>query len=161
MVDAALFSPSTDEWGTPQEVFGVLAAIWRFDLDACATRSLAKCTDFCDPKLENGLERSWEGRRVFCNPPYSRALMPRWAKKFARSAPESTCAIMLVPARTDTKWFQAVACLGPELVFLQGRIQFEGGEHKAPFPSMLVVIDEARRANRWTSAKISDLAAKR
>ncbi len=48
---------------------------------------------------------------------------------------------MLIPARTDTKWFHEYIYDKPnvEIRFLKGRLKFVGAEHSAPFPSMVVI----------------------
>ena len=41
------------------------------------------------------------GHTVFCNPPYGRQI-GRWVEKASK---EKCKTVMLLPARTDTKWF--------------------------------------------------------
>ena len=47
---------------------------------------------------------------------------------------------MLIPARTDTKWFHEYIWMqdNVSVAFLPGRIKFEGAKNSAPFPSMIV-----------------------
>ena len=51
--------------------------------------------------------------------------------------------VLLIPARTDTKWFHDYIYSKAEIRFLRGRLKFtdEDGnvENNAPFPSMLVI----------------------
>jgi len=68
-----VWSSDTDEWATPDDLFNRLNSEFRFNLDACATSDNAKCDDFFT-KEQNGLIQSWAGRRVWCNPPYGRAV---------------------------------------------------------------------------------------
>ena len=74
-----MFSSGTDEWATPTATFAALDAKFHFDLDPCATDINHKCPDYYTKK-ENGLLQDWGGRRVFCNPPYGRAIAA-WVKK--------------------------------------------------------------------------------
>lgn len=47
---------------------------------------------------------------------------------------------MLIPARTDTKWFhQYIYGKAKEIRFVKGRLKFGGSKDAAPFPSMVVV----------------------
>ena len=46
---------------------------------------------------------------------------------------------MLLPARTDTKWFHDYILGKAEIRFLKGRLKFGGCNNSAPFPSMVVV----------------------
>lgn len=49
---------------------------------------------------------------------------------------------MLLPARTDTKWFHDYIYNNPraEVRFVKGRLRFNDGKIDAPFPSMVVVL---------------------
>ncbi len=58
-------------------------------------------------------------------------------------------AVLLLPARTDTRWFHDWATLAQEIVFICGRVTFVGAPAPAPFPSVFVVYrktTELRRA---------------
>lgn len=46
---------------------------------------------------------------------------------------------MLLPARTDTKWFHEYIYGRAEVRFVRGRLKFGGSKNSAPFPSMVVV----------------------
>lgn len=76
------FSSKSDEWTTPQDFFDALNREFLFNLDPCATPESAKCKRFFT-KEDDGLARSWKGKRVFCNPPYGRAI-GAWVEKCAR-----------------------------------------------------------------------------
>ena len=47
--------------------------------------------------------------------------------------------VMLLPARTDTKWFHDYILGKAEVRFIKGRLKFGGAKNSAPFPSMVVV----------------------
>lgn len=74
---------------------------------------------------------------MFCNPPYGREIKD-WVKK---SAEAKTLVVMLIPARTDTKYFHEYIYNKPnvEIRFLKGRLKFGDSKNSAPFPSMLVI----------------------
>ncbi len=46
---------------------------------------------------------------------------------------------MLLPARTDTKWFHEYVLHKAEIRFIKGRLKFGDGNNSAPFPSMVVI----------------------
>lgn len=46
---------------------------------------------------------------------------------------------MLIPARTDTKYFHQYIYGKAEIRFIQGRLKFGNSKNAAPFPSMLVI----------------------
>ena len=101
----------------------------------------------------NGLRSAWIGR-VFMNPPYGREI-GCWVAK-AVNAVESGSAervVALLPARTDTRWWQSYVMTSLDGVhprarlvrFLPGRLRFGrqscqlGAINSAPFPSVVVV----------------------
>ena len=47
--------------------------------------------------------------------------------------------VMLLPARTDTKWFHDYIYGNCEIRFLRGRLKFVGAKNGAPFPSMIAI----------------------
>lgn len=51
---------------------------------------------------------------------------------------------MLVPARTDTKWFHAYCYEKPdvEVKFVKGRLKFGHSKNSAPFPSMIIIFNK-------------------
>ena len=73
------FSSQTDMWSTPQSFFDELNKEFDFTLDPCATKENAKCKKFFTEQ-DDGLLQSWDGERVFCNPPYGRVLK-NWVRK--------------------------------------------------------------------------------
>lgn len=128
-----MFSSKTDLWGTPQDLFDELDAEFHFDLDVCALPDNAKCKRYYTPEMD-GLSQKWGGC-CWCNPPYGRQI-GKWIKKAAESG---TTVVMLLPARTDTKWFHDYILGKAEIRFLKGRLKFGGCNNSAPFPSMVVV----------------------
>lgn len=59
-----------------------------------------------------------------------------WVKKAAES---NTTVVMLLPARTDTKWFHEYIYKKAEIIFIKGRLRFGNSKNSAPFPSMIVI----------------------
>lgn len=133
-----VFSSQTDEWATPQWLFDELDAEFHFDLDPCATNENHKCAKYYT-KADDGLTKNWGGWSVFCNPPYGRQI-GKWVRKAYEEAkkPETTV-VLLVPARTDTKWFHDYIYGKAEIRFIRGRVRFGDSKNCAPFPSMIVV----------------------
>lgn len=134
-------------WTTPKDFFNKLNEEFHFTLDPCCTVENALCEKFYTPE-EDGLIQDWEGEIVYCNPPYGREI-GKWVKKcYEESKKENTVVVMLIPARTDTKYFhEYIYYKAREIRFLKGRLKF-GGEQKgsgsAPFPSMVVVFKKKR-----------------
>jgi site-specific DNA-methyltransferase (adenine-specific) len=129
------FSSKTPEWYTPQSLFNELDKEFNFTLDPCATTENAKCKEFFTQE-QDGLIQNWDNEIVFCNPPYGREL-PRWVKKASEA--RMGLVVMLIPARTDTRYFHEYIYGKAEIRFLKGRLKFGDSKNSAPFPSMLVV----------------------
>ena len=136
-----MFSSATDEWYTPIEFFNQLDSEFHFNLDPCATDQNHKCKHYFTREID-GLSKKWGGYNVFCNPPYGRTI-GLWVKKaYEESKKPNTLVVMLLPARTDTKWFHDYIYGKAEIRFIKGRLKFGGCKNAAPFPSMVVIFKE-------------------
>jgi site-specific DNA-methyltransferase (adenine-specific) len=137
MVNKALFSSNSDEWSTPSELFDKLNKEFDFNLDPCSNENNHKCENYYTIK-DDGLSKNWGGYRVFCNPPYSN--IAAWVKKAWReSTKDNTLVVLLIPARTDTKYFHEYIYQRSEIRFIKGRLKFGESKNSAPFPSMIVI----------------------
>jgi site-specific DNA-methyltransferase (adenine-specific) len=137
-------SSTSENWETPQELLEPLYSVFgAFDLDPCSpcsnSRTAPVRANAHYTQDDDGLSLPWFGR-VFCNPPYGRALCHWVAKAYEESRCGNTQTIvMLIPARTDTKfWHQSIVGKAA-ILFLKGRLKFGNAEQVAPFPSCLVV----------------------
>ena len=134
-----MFSSETNEWSTPQDFYDKLNKEFKFTLDPCATKENAKCGTYYTEE-ENGLMQDWGGETVFCNPPYGRAIKDWVAKCYEEGQRRNTTVVMLIPARTDTKYFhEYIYYKAKEIRFIKGRLKFGDSKNSAPFPSMVVV----------------------
>lgn len=119
------------EWLTPKSVFDALGVA--FDLDPCspgqglthvpARRALTEADD--------GLAHHWSGR-VWLNPPYGRGISTWLQRAEEHAISGAGSVIALVPARTDTAWFQHFAARADGLLLHAGRISFHRGDKDAP-----------------------------
>lgn len=134
-----MFSSKEESWETPQDFFDALDAEFHFTVDVCADQSNHKCVRYYTEK-KDGLAQSWRGETVWCNPPYGRKL-PLWVEKSFKEVYENGCktVVMLIPARTETRWFHDYILHRSEIRFVRGRLKFGGSKYNAPFPSMVVV----------------------
>ena len=142
-VNAGLFSSATPEWYTPQHIVQrVIALFGRINLDPCSNSSdpaLANVpADAYWTLADNGLVQPWHGR-VYMNPPYGDEIAG-WVGRMrgAYETGEISEAVALLPARTDTAWFQSLADY--RMCFIRGRLKFSGSENSAPFPSAVVYV---------------------
>ena len=131
------------EWNTPTNIknqlideFGI------FDLDVASNSLNHMEAKRFFTKEDDALIQEWVGWNVYMNPPYGRIIskfidkaLLEWDKgNFKRI-------VMLLPSRTDTKWFHKLYKLkDAEIRFYQGRLRFNDA-NPAPMPSMLVIIE--------------------
>lgn len=87
-----MFSSKRTNWKTPQAVYDSLNKEFNFDFDPSPV----------DPTF-NGLIIEW-GQRNFCNPPYRR-ILPRFVQKAYEETKKEKFSVLLIPARTDTRYF--------------------------------------------------------
>lgn len=122
-----LFTSASDRWATPVAVQAALSQECALNVDPCPldgeVNGLAPL--FC----------RWHGKRVWWNPPYGPGIAA-WVERGC----EAECAVFLLPARTDTRWFHQL-CLpyAREIRFLRGRLTFVEAVNSAPFRSMVVI----------------------
>lgn len=134
-----LFSSASEEWETPQALFDALDSEFHFNLDVSANESNRKCERFFS-KDDDGLSKNWGGC-VWCNPPYGKDL-GKWVEKASvEIGKDADVVVMLIPSRTDTKWFHEFIYMkqNVEVRFIKGRLKFGGSKNSAPFPSMIVI----------------------
>ena len=136
-----MFSSASGEWATPQDFFDKLNEEFGFTLDPCANSKNHKCDKYFT-KEQDGLVQDWGTDRVYCNPPYGRGI-DKWVAKCFR---HRGLAVMLIPARTDTKWFHEYVYKKPnvEIRFIKGRLKFGNSDNSAPFPSMVIVFNKEK-----------------
>ena len=133
-----LYSSKEEKWATPQDFFDKLNDEFHFTLDAAASPDNAKCANYFTEE-QDGLAQSWEGHTVWCNPPYCRKT-GLWVKKAYEEHQRTGCTIvMLLPSRTDVRWFHDYILGKAEIRFIKGRLKFGGNKNSAPFPSIVVI----------------------
>ena len=150
-MNTSLISSKTNEWSTPQWLFDKLHERFQFTTDSCCTHANHKCEQYYYT-LEDGLDGlklCWFDN-VFMNPPYGRGLL-KWIEKaydevfYERDA---RIVVGLVPARTDTKWFQYFIFPYAQIIcFIKGRLKFGDAKINAPFPSCLFVFSRGGLSN--------------
>lgn len=155
---APLFSSAKEDWETPDELFSTWHRIYNFTLDAAANEVNHKVPRWLGPGSSlgtNALSLYWgPGERVWINPPYQKKTkgvpdVGDWVRKGWEESQRGNLVVMLVAARTDTKWFHAFVYdrynrkwrAGVEAEFIKGRVKFVGGRHGGTFPSLVVVFN--------------------
>jgi hypothetical protein len=113
---------------TPRPFFNDLNERFRFTLDGAANSRNALLPRFSSPRDPH----SWQGERVFCNPPWS-DIPP-----FVERAATADFACLLVPARTNCRWFHRALELGAEPDYFLGKLSF-GGPWNSPVDCLLLI----------------------
>ena len=113
-------------WATPKWLYEDLDKEFGFDFDPCPLNS-----------TKDNLNSNW-GYVNYINPPYGRTI-GLWIKKaYCESLQRKTC-VMLLPSRTDTKWWHDYVMKANEIRFIKGRLKFGESKNSAPFPSCIVI----------------------
>jgi len=121
------FSSTTDHWSTPNKVYEELNKEFNFNDDPCPLHALQGV---------DGLSREW-GASTFCNPPYSK--IKEWVKYAYNQAIQGKTIVLLIPSRTDTRWWHEYVMKATEIRFCKGRLKFGYAKNSAPFPSAIVI----------------------
>jgi hypothetical protein len=122
------------DWRTPRAMFDALHERFQFDLDGASDRENGLLPESSEWRL------SWQGRRVFCNPPWN--AIPA----FVELAGTADLAVLLVPARVNSRWFHRALALGARVEHFLGRPRFDDGGGSAPVDCLLLVFGSAEAA---------------
>jgi len=136
-MNTVTLSSARHDWETPKAFFDVLNSEFAFTLDAAASDENALCNHFFT-EADDALTRMWLGT-VFLNPPYGPGI-GKWVKKaYEESQRYAARVVMLIPARTETRWWHSYVMHAAEIRLIKGRLRFSGMTINAPFPSAVVV----------------------
>lgn len=119
-----IFSSAHDNWSTPKEVYDALNREFNFDYDPCPIGG------------SNGLSNDWLSSN-YVNPPYSE--ISAWARKCYEEYQKGKTVVMLIPSRTDTRYWHDYIMKATEIRFIKGRLKFGNAKNSAPFPSCVVI----------------------
>ena len=140
-ITSGMMSSNTVHWGTPKHIFNQLDDEFHFTVDVCASDGEEMMSRHFNPEMD-GLKQDWDGEVAWMNPPYGKEI-GKWTEKASKS---KGVVVALVPARTDTKWFQDHCMKAREIRFIKGRLKFTGcAVGSAPFPSCIVIWDGIER----------------
>lgn len=139
----------SDSWRTPSLLFRNLHREFSFSLDGAATKHDTLLPRFTDD-IHN---QSWDGERVFCNPPYSDT------KTFLVKASEADLAVFLIPYRPHTTYWLKHIFTKPlchEIRVLHRAVKYlppaghNGLTIRSPFPSAIVIFKTEPRKHEIT-----------
>ena len=139
MFNNVFFSSLRSDWTTPRKLFFDLNQKYNFDIDLCASDFNALCKEYYT--IDNScFNVCCHNKKIFCNPPYSRD-MYKFIEKCYSLYLDNNLVVMLLPVRTDTKWFHDFIYHKADIEFIKGRLKFGGSKNSAPFPSMICILN--------------------
>lgn len=152
----------TDYWTTPTDVTkGIIKFLehyneisWQgqeYDLDCCANEFNTKVKDNFITEDQNALKVDWNGKRIWCNPPYSRGNVEAFINKAIEQVEQSAKdVIMLLNVDPSTKYFAKIVQNAKAIVYVTGgRIKFidmwTGGVGTSPTKASMFVLFSSRK----------------
>lgn len=112
-------------------------------------------TDPCPlhSKVDN-LNNFYIYEKLFINPPFSQ--LNKWVDKAIEWASHDCEVYLLMPSRTDTKYFKKLADFRCIIWFFIGRLHFNDSKQSAPFPTMLVRLCNDTYENSFAHGTLDD-----
>ena len=138
------------DWQTPPELFERLNRRYRFNYDAFASHENAllplwstaggtfftRKTDGILAELSgfgaDGLTYNWGGHRVFMNPPFTRGFIEQAVEKAYNERENAEIIVAILPAATETRWFQNFILPHCDITWLPRRVRFINPETGEP-----------------------------
>jgi len=122
-------SSKSTEYQTPIEFYEKLDNIFHFSIDPCTTEDNPLGTERFFTIKEDGLDQEWNGN-TYINPPFGKGI-GEWIRAMYEESMKypSFKYVMLLPARTDTKYFHELimdkyAANNSVMYLLKGRLKF-------------------------------------
>lgn len=116
-------SHNTDHWSTPSNLYK--AFMDQGYIDPCPLNA-----DF------DGLQRTYKNTKLYVNPPFSK--LAEWVDWCIKQYFNGCEIYLLMPSRTDTKYFDRLYALLPHIFFIKGRLHFNDSKKCAPFPTCII-----------------------
>jgi hypothetical protein len=95
-----------------------------YSMSGLPPRSSGECSHIWKVNDNNGLVNSWRSRRTWINPPYSRGLIEQCIEKAYNERNNAAIIVALIPASTETQWFQRYILPTCHIEWLPRRVRF-------------------------------------
>ena len=121
----------SDNWATPKDLYDKLDKEFKFKFDPCPYQYKVDV-----------LSIDWD-KSNFVNQPFSN--IKEWSAKCREQQLKGNMSVLLIPARTDTKYFHNNILPYTEIRFIKGRLKYKSLDNltakptSAPFPSMICI----------------------
>ena len=99
------FERKRNDYQTPPELYKRALQILgreKFDLDTCCSENNIPANHYFIEGFADGLKWDWE-KINWCNPPFNQS--DKWVKKAFEEQQKGNNTIMLIPVRTETKYW--------------------------------------------------------
>lgn len=137
-----MYSRKTDDWKTPRELYNVF--INNGCIDPCPFKSNV-----------NGLLYNFKNTKLFVNPPFSK--MQIWVDWCITQFKNNCTVYLLIPNRSDTKYYHEILKYNPLIIFIKGRLKYNDCGNSAPFPTVLMVLSPNKQTNAYMSCTYETL----
>jgi hypothetical protein len=95
-----------------------------FDLDVAALPDNTKAPRFFTPE-QDGLKQRWNGKRIWCNPPYHLDYLIQWIEKAYKAARHGATVVCLLPFWPGSDWMRYI--IKGQIVFIYDGCGFPCG----------------------------------
>ena len=132
------FESIKQDYATPQDLYMAFHKIYDFEIDLAADSSNHKCDKYFTEE-QDALKQDWIGR-CWLNPPFGSGSIGKWVKKaYEESIKHGSTIAVLIPARTNTRWWHDYVMYSGKLYYILGRPKFGDSKHGLPQPLVVVV----------------------
>lgn len=125
------------DYATPDAFFHAVNQTLPMVWDLAATQENTKCANYISPEQDT-FKFEWHklafGEWLYLNPEFKN--IAPYAKKCYEESIQGAQIAMLTPASTDTHWFKDFIFQKALVVFIRGRMSFDG---KGPYPKPLML----------------------
>jgi phage N-6-adenine-methyltransferase len=128
----------SNTWFTPEWLLERIRPLLggSIDLDPCTVPENPTGAERFYTRHDDGILQPWDAKAIFCNPPFGPTLI-HWAEKCATAHAAGAKVVLLVSTRPETGWFQAALRESDTVLFLSGRLAFQGLDRHTAMPCTL------------------------
>lgn len=125
------YTQRSDYWNTPKKIYDHVLKLGYKDYNVS--------NSFIDPFYKDTSKYFMD--KVFINPPFSILSKNDFIETIKQLKQNKNDILLLMPARTDTKYFHSLLELGFKVTFIKGRLKYNDSKKSAPFPSVWMRYD--------------------
>ena len=140
----ACLSHKTDNWRTPNDLYNAVKELGYYDT-------------FPYECEYNEFDRGYYFTDLFINPPFSK--LDKVGEWVIEQVKHGCKVLLLIPARTDTKYFHKMLRYNPVIFFIKGRLHYNESKLSAPFPTIMMVFGLQDYYTCYKSGEMEDLIA--